>query len=59
MKTCGCPSGTMSSLLMTLPADRVGMNIGVGAQGEADLAEPWTRVNRSRVTLSCPMRVPL
>jgi hypothetical protein len=59
MKTCGCPSGTMSSLLMTLPADRVGMNIGVGAQGEADLAEPLTQVNRSRVTLSCPTHGPL
>jgi hypothetical protein len=46
----------MSSLLMTLPADRVGMNIGVGAQGETDLAEPLTQVNRSRVTLSCSMR---
>ena len=33
---------------MTLPADRAGMNIGAGAQGEADLAEPSTRVNRSR-----------
>jgi hypothetical protein len=41
---------------MTLPADRVGMNIGVGAQGEADLAEPSTRVNRPPVTLSCSMR---
>jgi hypothetical protein len=40
---------------MTPPADRAGMNIGVGAQGEADLAEPSTRVNRSRVTLSCSM----
>jgi hypothetical protein len=58
MKTCGCPSGTMSSLLMTLAADCVGMNIGMGAQGEADLAEPWTRVNRSPVTLSCSMRGP-
>ena len=31
---------------MTLPADRVGMTIGVGAQGDAELAEPSTRVNR-------------
>ena len=44
---------------MTLPADRVGMNIGVGAQGEADLAEPLTQVNSLRVTLSCSMRRPL
>jgi hypothetical protein len=53
MKTCGCPSGTMSSLLMTLPADRVGTDIGMGAQREADLAEPSARVNRLRVTLLC------
>jgi hypothetical protein len=59
MKTCGCPSDTLSSLLMTLPADRVGMNIGVGAQGEADLAELLTQVNSLRVTLSCSMRRPL
>jgi hypothetical protein len=41
---------------MTLPADRVGMNIGVGAQNEAGLAEPSSRVNRLRVTLSCSTR---
>ena len=34
MKTCGCPSDTLSSLLMTLRADRVGMNIGAGARGD-------------------------
>jgi hypothetical protein len=44
---------------MTLPADRVGKNIGAGAQGEADLADAATRVNRLRVTLSCSMRGPL
>ena len=33
---------------MTLPADRAGMNLGAGAQGEADLAEPSTQVNRLR-----------
>ncbi len=43
---------------MTLAADSAGMNIGAGAQGDADLAEPSTRVNRSRVTLSCSMRGP-
>ena len=41
---------------MTPPADRAGMNLGVGAQGEADLAEPSPQVNRSRVTLSCSRR---
>jgi hypothetical protein len=44
---------------MTLPADRVGMNVDVGAQDGADLAERSTRVNRLRVTLSCSMRGPL
>src|SRR5260370_330488 len=55
MKTCGCPSGTMSSLLMTLPAVCVGMNIGVGAQGGADLAEPSEGGNPPPVTLSWSM----
>jgi len=44
---------------MTLRADRVGMNIGAGARGDADLAEPSTQVNRLRVTLSCSTRGPL
>ena len=31
---------------MTLRGERAGMNPGVGAEGEADLAERWPRVNR-------------
>ena len=45
MKNCGCPSDTLSSLLIMRPADRASMNSGPG--GEAGLAEPAPRVNRS------------
>jgi hypothetical protein len=31
---------------MTLRGGRAGMNPGAGAEGEADLAEPWSQVNR-------------
>jgi hypothetical protein len=45
MKTCGCPSDTLSSLPIMRPADRAFMNSGHG--GEAGLAEQAPRVNRS------------
>jgi hypothetical protein len=53
MKTCGCPSDTLSSLLRLRLARRVSLNLGVGAQGEAGLAEPSRQVNRPAYTLSC------
>src|SRR5260370_39904115 len=46
MKTCGCPSDTLGSLLVT-PL----------ARGEAGLAEPSPRVNRPPYALSCLRRI--
>ena len=45
MKTCGCPSDTLGSLLVTPLADRAWISLGMGAQGGADLAEPSLHVN--------------
>ena len=58
MKTCGCPSDTLGSLLVTPLADRAWMSLGMSAQSEADLAEPSLHVNRSPVKLSCSRRGP-
>jgi hypothetical protein len=56
MKTCGCPSDTLGSLLVTPLADRTGLNLGMGAQSGAGLADPSLRVNRPPVKLSCSKR---
>ncbi len=56
MKTCGCPSDTLGSLLVTPLADRAWMSLGMSAQSEADLGEPSLHVNRSPVKLSCSTR---
>jgi hypothetical protein len=53
MKTCGCPSDTLGSLLLTPLADRAWVNLGMGARSGAGLAEPSLRVNRPQVKLSC------
>jgi hypothetical protein len=58
MKTCGCPSDTLGSLLVTPLADRAWMSLGMGAQSGAGLAEPSLDVNRSPVKLSCSRRCP-
>jgi hypothetical protein len=58
MKTCGCPSDTLGSLLVTPLADRAWMSLGMGAQSGADLAEPSLHVNRSAVKLSCSRQDP-
>jgi hypothetical protein len=58
MKTCGCPSDTLGSPLVTPLADRAWMSLGMGAQSEADLAEPSLDVNRSPVKLSCSRQDP-
>ena len=56
MKTCGCPSDTLGSLLVTPLADRAWVSLGMGAQSEAGLAEPSLHVNRSPVKRSCTRR---
>ena len=53
MKTCGCPSDTLGSLLLTPLADRAWMSLGTGARSEADLAEPALHVNCALVKRSC------
>jgi hypothetical protein len=58
MKTCGCPSDTLGSLLVTPLADRAWVNLGMGAQSGAGLAEPSLHVNRPLVKLSCSRRHP-
>jgi hypothetical protein len=56
MKTCGCPSDTLGSLLVTPLADRAWMSLGMGAQSGAGLAELSLRVNCPPVKLSCSNR---
>ena len=51
MKTCGCSSDTLGSLLVTPCADRAWVNLGMGAQSGAGLAEPSLHVNRPLVKL--------
>jgi hypothetical protein len=46
------------SLMMRAPVDRAEINLGVGARGQADLAERSYRVNHSRIALSCSRRGP-
>ena len=58
MKTCGCPSDTLGSLLVTPLADRAWVNLGMGAQSGAGLAELSLHVNRSAVKLSCSRQDP-
>jgi hypothetical protein len=58
MKTCGCPSDTLGSLLLTPLADRAWMSLGMGARSEADFAETALHVNCSPVKLSCSTRDP-
>ncbi|HEY6519308.1 MAG TPA: hypothetical protein VIZ19_08045 [Roseiarcus sp.] len=53
MKTCGCPSDTLGSLLLTPAADRARVSLGTGARSGAGLAEPSLQVNRLPVKLSC------
>ena len=48
MKNCGCPSDTLSSLLMMRPADRAWTRAGFDARGRAGLAEQALEVNRPR-----------
>src|SRR4029077_17720987 len=45
MKTCGCPSDTLGSLLVTPLADRAWVNLGMGEQSGAGLAERSLHVN--------------
>ncbi len=47
MKTCRCPSDTLSSLLIIRPADGAGFNPNLDAQGGAELAEPSPRVQQA------------
>jgi hypothetical protein len=56
MKTCGCPSDTLSSLLIIRPADGAGMQPDFDAQGEGGLAERLDQVNRSVIKLVCSRR---
>ena len=56
MKTCGCPSDTLGSLLVTPLADRAWMSLGMGARSGADLAEPSLHVNSWPVKRSCSWR---
>ena len=56
MKTCGCASDTLSSLLIIRPADSAGMKPDLDAQGEADLAERLAQVNRPSLKLPCLQR---
>ena len=58
MKTCGCPSDTLGSLLVTPLADRAWVNLAMGAQSGAGLAEPSLHVNRPLVKLLCSRRHP-
>jgi hypothetical protein len=58
MKTCGCPSDTLGSLLVTPLAHRAWMSLCMSAQSEADLADPSLHVNRSAVKLSCSRQDP-
>jgi len=48
MKNCGCPSDTLSSLLMMRPADRAWTSAGFDARGRAGLAEQALEVNHPR-----------
>jgi hypothetical protein len=53
MKTCGCPSDTLGSLLLTSLADRAWMSLGMAMPSGADLAEPALHVNCALVKRSC------
>jgi hypothetical protein len=52
MRTCGCASDTLSSLLIIPPAGGGGMKPDFDPRGEAGLAERLVQVNLAQINLA-------